>query len=168
MVYTKRKLESSREVCYGYDEKAVNMKKLFVLFFLVACIALLISCGTTSGTTEPSSDAAGGSTVDLSGARARAASARDNALSIKADVAAKADFDNAANLFNTAETAADPIATFLESERIFIGAYDKAKALRDSAANELEKARTEIKTAEDEAAAFEIERAAEEAAQGAM
>jgi hypothetical protein len=140
------------------------MKKRFVLFLIVACIALLVSCGTTSeAAIEVVEPIPSEPAVDLTEVRARAAAARENALSIKADVAVKNDFDNAVRIFDTAETAADPVAAFLDAERLFTEAYNQAKTLRDAAMAELEKANNEIRTAEDEAA-----RALEEAAQGAM
>jgi hypothetical protein len=136
------------------------MKKVFVLIPIVISVFLMISCGSApAAVTEPTPS---GSTVDVSEARNRAAASREQALSIKAEVAVKPDFDNGETVFNSAETAADPVAAFLEAERLFTAAYDKAKVLRDAAMNELQKAQAEIKTAEDEAAAFEIERAAEE------
>jgi hypothetical protein len=138
------------------------MKKIFVFVPIIFCIVLLVSCATGSGTTAD--PAPGGTSVNLDEARARAASARDNALSIKAEVAAKADFDNASTVFN----GANSVEAFLEAERLFTGAYNTAKTLRDAALSELEKARSEIKNAEDEAAAYESERAANEAAEGAM
>ncbi len=154
------------------------MKKIFVLTLIAACIMLLISCGTSPETPAadpvpapapapvpaPSAPAAVPSppAIDFSAAKARAANAREQALSIKANVAVKDDFNNAENIFITADTDADPIAAFTKAEELFTAAYDKAKVLRDAAAAELEKARNEIKSAEEEAAAFETEMAAQE------
>ncbi len=139
------------------------MKKFFVI---IPLIALLISCGTTSGTTEKPGD----TVVTLSDAKARAMSAIDKAKSIKADVAVKDEFNQAMQVFNNAESSAeaDAIKLYLQAEGLFTDAYNKAKVMRDAALDQLNKAKTEIKSAEDEAAAFEKERAADQASQGAM
>jgi hypothetical protein len=142
-------------------KKEIIVKKVFLLVFCIACIGLMVSCASSSGAATETVPPASG-TVDLSEARARATAAREKALSIKANVAAKADYDNAENGFNSA----DSVEAFLESERLFNNAFDTAKTMRDAAQNELEKARAEIKTAEDEAAAFDAEQAANE--EGAM
>ena len=155
------------------------MKKIFVLFSIIAFVALMISCGSSPeaapepaapSVPEPAPAPAPDPSVpvDSSAARLRAVQAQDRARSIKADVAVKADFDNALNVFNAAETAADPIAAFGEAERLFTVSYDKAKVLRDAALSELEKAKNDIKAVEDDAAAYETERAAIEAAEGAI
>ncbi len=157
------------------------MKKIFVLFYIIACVALMISCGSSpEAAPEPAAPSVpepapapapvpdSSVPVDSSAARLRAVQAQDRARSIKADVAVKADFDNALNVFNAAETAADPIAAFGEAERLFTVSYDKAKVLRDAALSELEKAKNDIKAVEDDAAAYETERAAIEAAEGAI
>ena len=158
------------------------MKKIFVLFYIIACVALMISCGSSpEAAPEPAAPPSvpqpapapapapdPSVPVDSSAARLRAVQAQDRARSIKADVAVKADFDNALNVFNAAETAADPISAYGEAERLFLASYDKAKVLRDAALSELEKAKNEIKAAEDEAAAYEAERAAIDAAEGAI
>lgn len=141
------------------------MKKLFLI---IPVIVLLFSCGSAPETTGESP--AKETVVSLSDAKARATSALDKAKSIKADVAVKDDFNKAMQAYTQAEglAEADAVKKYLEAEGLFTGAYDKAKALRDAALDQLNKAKTEIKTAENEAAAFEQERAADTAAQGAQ
>jgi hypothetical protein len=147
------------------DGKVVMMKKNIAAFFIVLYFLMLFSCATSSGTTTEI--VSSGNTVNMNDARARAETARDKALTIKADVAVKDDFSSAMNIFETAETSADPVAAYLDAEKLFVETYDKAKILRDAAIDELEKAQIEIKTAEDEAAAFENEKAANEETQEA-
>jgi hypothetical protein len=161
----KRFLKSGtlQELRYNYIRKVVYMKNGLMILFIVASVALMISCATSSGAAAPA-PAPSAPVVNLDEARARAEAAREQALSIKADVAVKADFDNAANIF----AGANSVETFLQAETLFIDAYDNAKILRDAALLELEKARAEIKNAEDDAAAFEAEQAENEAAEGAL
>ena len=141
------------------------MKKFFLI---IPIIALFISCGSAPETTAPATPPPA-ATVNLADAKARAASALDKAKSIKADVAVKADFDKAMQVYNQAANAveADAVKQYLDAETQFLDTYNKAKTMRDAAMDQINKAKSDIKSAEDEAAAFENEKAADAAAGGA-
>jgi len=115
------------------------MKKALVLLPLAL---LFFACSTTqTGTSNKE-------LADL---------ARDKALSVKADVAAKSDFaaaqaayDQAAALEAAKDKTAD--AQYAEAEKKFTAVYEKVKAQRDTAQKELDKAKADIKAVETEAA----------------
>lgn len=86
--------------------------------------------------------------------------AREKALSVKADVAAKNDFAAAQAVFDEAaslEAAGNKAAAdkYLEAEAQFTSVYESVKSKRDAAQRELDKARADIKTVEAEAAELE-------------
>ncbi|MDR2144709.1 MAG: hypothetical protein LBP29_10115 [Treponema sp.] len=121
------------------------MKKLLVLLPLAA---LFFSCASTP---------AGQSEKTL------AEQARDRALSVKADIAAKnefaaaqAAFDEAAALEASGNAAA--ASRYQESERLFTAVYESVKAKRDAAQKELDAARAAIRDVENEAAELDRRR----------
>jgi hypothetical protein len=99
----------------------------------------------------------------VSGDRNAAASARENALSIRADVAAKPEYDQAQGLFQEAEGLVASGSTdesgikakYQEARRLFDHSYDLAAVKRQEALNQLNKAREDIRSVEDEADALE-------------
>lgn len=115
------------------------MKKLCVF---LPVLVVLFSCASTQ--TGPSGK-------DL------AEQARDKAVSVKAEVAAKdefaaaqAAFDEAASLESGNKAAAQ--AKYQEAEGLFNAVYESVKSRRDAAQKELDKARSDIKNVEAEAA----------------
>ncbi|MDR2313145.1 MAG: hypothetical protein LBE02_01260 [Spirochaetaceae bacterium] len=117
------------------------MKKMFVLLPLAALFFSCASGAPRTGLTE----------------KARAEQARDRALSVKADVAAKNEFTAAQKVFTEAlglEASNKDAsgAKYQESERLFTAVYESVKAKRDAAQKELDAARTAIKDVENEAA----------------
>jgi hypothetical protein len=120
------------------------MKKLFVLLPLAA---LFFSCASTTPQKSQSE-------------KAVAEQARNRALSVKADIAAKDEFAAAQAVFDEAaglEAAGDAAseAKYQESGRLFTAVYDSVKAKRDAAQKELNAARAAIKDVENEAARME-------------
>jgi hypothetical protein len=116
------------------------MKKLIVLLPLAI---LFFSCASTTPAGQSE--------------KALAEQARNRALSVKADVAAKnefaaaqAVFDEAAGLEASGNAAAG--ARYQESGRLFSALYESVKAKRDAAQKELDAARAAIKDVENEAA----------------
>ncbi|MDR0586641.1 MAG: hypothetical protein LBG26_05325 [Treponema sp.] len=117
------------------------MKKLLVLLPLAA---LFFSCASTTPQTGPSE-------------KALAEQARNRALSVKADIAAKNEFAAAQAVFDEAaslEAAGDAAANarYQESEQLFTAVYESVKAKRDAAQKELDAARAAIRDVENEAA----------------
>ncbi len=95
----------------------------------------------------------------------RAIEAMNKAKSVKADVAVKDEFGKALGIFNEAETlsasgagnVAAAAGKYLESEVLFLEAYEKAKAKREEAVKQLDKAKADIKNVEEDAKAMEAE-----------
>ncbi|MDR2072141.1 MAG: hypothetical protein LBP60_01725 [Spirochaetaceae bacterium] len=117
------------------------MKKLFVLLPLAALFFSCVSNTPRAGLTE----------------KARAEQARDKALAVRADVAAKNEFTAAQGVFNEAaglevSNKAAAGAKYQESERLFTAVYESVKADRDAAQKELDAAQAAIKDVENEAA----------------
>jgi hypothetical protein len=117
------------------------MKKLVVLLPLAV---LFFSCASTAPSAGQSE-------------KALAEQARNRALSVKADIAAKEEFaaaqtvfDEAAGLDASGNAAAG--ARYQESGRLFSALYESVKAKRDAAQKELDTARTAIRDVENEAA----------------
>jgi hypothetical protein len=83
----------------------------------------------------------------------------NKARSIKAEVAVKAAFDQAMETYNRAESSAGSgLAageTYLESEKLFLAAYEAARLKREEAQKQLMLAREAVKQAEETAALFE-------------
>lgn len=126
------------------------MKKPYMFLLTVVGAFLLFSCATAP------------ETVDLMAAQNRAGAAREKAESVKADIAAKDDFEAAQasykdgeGLLPTGGTAA--VEKFLEAERLFLAAHDAAVAKRDEASKQLEKAKSDIKAVEAEAETLQRE-----------
>ncbi|MDR1507933.1 MAG: hypothetical protein LBI67_12615 [Treponema sp.] len=116
------------------------MKKLFILLPLAM---LLFSCATTkpAGQSE----------------KALAEQARDRALSVKADIAAKSEFAAAQAAFDGAqalEASGDAASGdgYREAGRLFTSVYESVRAKRDAAQKELDAARAAILDVETEAA----------------
>jgi hypothetical protein len=116
------------------------MKKLFVLLPLAM---LFFSCASAPPAEQSE--------------KALAEQARNRALSVKADIAAKnefaaaqAVFDEAASLEASGNAAAG--ARYQESGRLFTAVYESVKAKRDAAQKELDAARAAIRDVENEAA----------------
>lgn len=119
------------------------MKKLLVLLPLAA---LLFSCASTRPADQSEKELA--------------EQARERALAVKADVAAKSEFAAAQAVFDEAaglegEAAA---AGYREAERLFTALYETVKAKRDTAQKELNAARTAIKDVENSAAELDRQR----------
>jgi hypothetical protein len=117
------------------------MKKLVVLLPLTV---LFFSCAST---TPPSGQSE----------KALAEQARNRALSVKADLAAKNEFAAAQAVFDEAAgfEASGNAATgarYQESGRLFNALYESVKAKRDAAQKELDTARAAIRDVENEAA----------------
>jgi hypothetical protein len=117
-------------------------------------IALLFSCGST----PPAATEA----VDLTTAKNRADAALAKAKSVKADVSVKADFDKAQAAYTEAgglaSTSGDAAITkYLDAEGLFLVAHDAAVVKREEARKQLDKAKSDIKAVEDEAAALQKE-----------
>jgi hypothetical protein len=117
------------------------MKKLVVLLPLAI---LFFSCASTTPPAKQSE-------------KTLAEQARNRALSVKADVAAKEEFaaaqavfDEAAGLEASGNAAAE--ARYQESGRLFSALYESVKARRDAAQKELDAARAAIRDVENEAA----------------
>jgi hypothetical protein len=89
-----------------------------------------------------------------SAARNAALLAMEKARDAKADVAVKADFDAAFTLFSQGEQENDT-ASYEAAEKGFIAATEKALHLLELAQERLNRARTEIKNAESDAAKFD-------------
>ncbi|GHU81728.1 hypothetical protein FACS189468_4880 [Spirochaetia bacterium] len=87
--------------------------------------------------------------------------ARDKALSVKADTAAKDDYQAADLVLAAAESmdagGLDAGSQYQEAEQLFTAAYDSAKSKRDEAQKELDTARSAIKNLETRSA--ELDRA---------
>ncbi|MDR1429825.1 MAG: hypothetical protein LBI85_06000 [Spirochaetaceae bacterium] len=97
----------------------------------------------------------------------KALAALELARSVKADVAAKDIFDPALAVFNEAEglassSSAEANNKYLTAEKGFTNAYNRARELRGAAQNELDKAKQEIRNAENDAAELEESRRAAE------
>ncbi|QQO08630.1 hypothetical protein [Breznakiella homolactica] len=132
------------------------MKKLLCI---VPVLLLFFSCASSP---SPESGAA-----DAAASKDRAVKAMEDARSIKANVAVKDEFDAAMDAFNQGEAIATGDAAaekYREAERLFISSYNKAKTQRDAAMDQLNRAKLEIKGAEDDAAA--LEQAQAESAEG--
>jgi DNA-binding SARP family transcriptional activator len=117
------------------------MKKLVALLPLAV---LFFSCASTTPSAGQSE-------------KALAEQARNRALSVKADIAAKdefaaaqAVFDEAANLEASGNEASE--ARYRESGQLFNTLYESVKAKRDTAQKELDAARAAIRDVENEAA----------------
>ncbi len=97
--------------------------------------------------------------------KGRATDAMNKAKSVKAEVAVKKEFDSAMSIYNEANTLAaaggekvkTAAAKYLESETLFLAAYENAKVKKEEAMKQLEKAKADIKNVEDAAAAMEAE-----------
>lgn len=128
------------------------MKKLLLL----APILVFFGCKTVPQTGEVAS-------------RDKALAALELARSVKADVAAKDIFDPAFAAFNEAESlaaSAEADGKYRTAETGFTNAYNRARDLRSAAQNELDKAKQEIRNAENDAAELEESRRAAEALEG--
>ncbi|MDR1178130.1 MAG: hypothetical protein LBK64_04815 [Spirochaetaceae bacterium] len=130
------------------------MKKLLLL----APILVFFGCKTVPQKGEVSS-------------RDKALAALESARSVKADVAAKDIFDPAFAAFNEAESLASSSPAeadkkYTTAETGFTSAYNRARDLRSAAQNELDKAKQEIRNAENDAAELEESRRAAEALEG--
>lgn len=132
------------------------MKKILLILMSV----LLFSCA--SAPEKPADEAVTDKvkeTLSISEIRDRAYSAMEKALGIKANVAVKQDYAAAEKMFNDAEAldASNPEAAakaaliFLDAETAFNSVYETASEKKENALNELEKAKEDIKAAEDEA-----------------
>ena len=137
------------------------MKKILIVLPFV--ILILFSCKSAPAPTDGKDVA--DKVIDIATARSRAVDAMDKAKSIKADVALKDDYNSALDVFNNAEKDAqasgDILAVtnkYLESERLFLAAYDGTRAKREEAQRQLNKAKEDIKRVENEADAFEQEK----------
>jgi hypothetical protein len=94
------------------------------------------------------------------GGKEAAEQARDKALSVKADVAAKSEFAAAQAVYDQAlslEAAKDKtaIVKYQEAELLFTQVYESVKVKRDAAQKELDAALAAIKNVEDQAAELE-------------
>jgi hypothetical protein len=145
------------------------MKKLL---FLLPLMVVVFGCATApapsapeeAGPAAPAAPPAPAAPL-ATAARNKALAAMEAAKSIKADVAVKDVYNTALTAFNEGEalgsSAPGADGKYLEAERGFTAAYNRAQELRSAAQNELTKARQDIKTAEDEAAEMEASLAEE-------
>ena len=119
------------------------MRKAILFLFVAVGAAFFFSCAS-----GPPADA-----VTLEAAQDRAQAAMEKAKSVKADVAVKADYNNAMTVYDGAKAATGEAAIpqYLEAEGLFLAAHDVAVAKRDEARKQLDKARSDIKALEDEA-----------------
>ncbi len=138
------------------------MKKILIVLPFV--ILFLFSCASSpdKGTTDGSS--ALQEPTDMRTAKNRAVDAMNKAKSIKADIAVKDDYNSALAVFNEAEkeaqAATNELATtnkYLEAERLFLAAYENARAKREEATKQLNKAKEDIHQVESDAEAFDKE-----------
>ena len=145
------------------------MKKILV--FLPFVILILFSCKSAPAPT-PATDAAPAidTTVglaDVEEAKKRAVNAMNRAKSVRADVAARENFNNALAVFDEAEkeipTAANMAALntkYFEAEMLFFTAYEDTILKRERAQRELNRAREVIRQVESDAESFEREQGA--------
>ena len=140
------------------------MKKTLILFPFV--ILFLFSCASSADKKTGADDSSSlyGVVKDIATAKSRAVDAMNKAKSVKADVAVKDDYNKALGVFNDAEKdASNPsnelavINKYLDAEKLFLAAYDSAKAKRDEAQKQINKAKEDINRVESEAEAFEKE-----------
>jgi len=141
------------------------MKKILLVlpFFVLFSCASAPDKGIAPDDNSMQQSAAASVSADKE--KSRATDAMNKAKDIKADVAVKDDFSKALGVYNEAETllasgpdkTAAAAARYLESEKLFLEAYEKAKAKREEALKQLEKARADIKNVESDAAEMEAE-----------
>jgi hypothetical protein len=98
----------------------------------------------------------------LSAARSRAAAAQEKAKTAKADVAVKADYGKAQTAYSEAQSLGAAggdaaIAKYLEAEKLFLAAASAADTKREEALKQLNKAKSDIKSLEEEAAVLQQE-----------
>jgi hypothetical protein len=129
--------------------------------FIVVSIGFLFSCASSPDPEAENPPAQAPGAADSSAEKNRALEAMNKARSVKAEVAVKAAFDGALEIYNRAESlAASGSAagnTYLESEKLFLAAYEDARAKREEAERQLILAKDAVKQAEETAAAFDEE-----------
>ena len=129
------------------------MKLTLALLVLLA----FFSCKSAPATPPPESPPPAATKSE----KDRATEAMNKAKSIKAEVGAKAEYDQALTRYNSAESGTNANAEYLEAEKLFLAAYDAAFAKRQEAARQLELAKQAIKTVEADAAELEAQQKAE-------
>jgi hypothetical protein len=140
------------------------MKWIFIVLsagLLFACASSPAPEGESSVPPQSSVPAQTPGTPDSSAEKNRALEAMNKARSVKAEVAVKAAFNEAMERYNRAESlAASGSAagdTYLESEKLFLAAYEDARLKREEAERSLTLARDAVKQAEENAAALDGE-----------
>jgi len=144
------------------------MKKILIVLPFV--VLFLFSCKSAPAPTDnviygaPATEKA----IDIATAKSKAVDAMEKAKSIKADVAVKDEYNSAFDVFNDAEKEAQTASNllvaadkYLEAERLFLAAYESARAKKEEAQRQLNKAKEDIRQVEDEADAFEKEQSGE-------
>ena len=130
------------------------MRKFGKLMFAVLAAAALVSCASAPKT-APEANASAAKPADITQVKKAADDARAKALDIKANVAAKAIFDEAETAYNTAkglEKSADiekATASYQGAADIFTKAYNDAAAKKDAAKKAMATAADERKNAEE-------------------
>lgn len=135
------------------------MKKAWLLLPL---LLILFSCASTKD-----DGAASRPVIDVSAAKSGAVETMNKAKSVKADVAAKEQYDRAMAEYNAAESLAAAgsedeaaiVEKYTNAQNLFNAAYNTADAKRQAALRQLEKAKADIKNVENDASALEEEQA---------
>ena len=128
-----------------------------VLLFLPLVMVLFFSCASKDD----------GVVMNLTEAKNAAVTSMDRAKAIKADVAAKAQFDQAMAAYNDAEAAAaeatekEPVLVqkYVQAQELFNAAWEVANTKRVEAQRQLDKAKADIQKVENDAQALEQQQA---------